>query len=97
MAGINRRSLLGWISAALVGIGFGGQEAVPELVDGPIFAYPPLGVQPEWVQLVHSAPDEFKFYQGFETLTLQGVTFPLDGGFPMPEPGGDNAGRRQDD
>jgi hypothetical protein len=92
----SRRSLFGWLLAALGAAVFGRSVAIPEpelpeLMEGPVFGYPPLELKPEWQELAFAAPDEFKFYRGFETLTLQGVPIILDGGFPMLEPGDANA------
>jgi hypothetical protein len=95
MPSLSRRSLFklfGYVSAALAGIASRSAAATEPDQYGPVFGgYPRFTPEPEWQD------DEFKFYGGFDTLTLQGIPLILDGGFPMPEPGGDNAGRRQDD
>jgi hypothetical protein len=41
----------------------------------------------EWQELTYAAPEEFKSYRGYDTLTLDGVPLPITGGFPMPEKG----------
>jgi hypothetical protein len=91
MAGLSRRSffrVLGYVSAALTGVLSSRGSELPELIDGPISAYPVFTPKPEWHELAFSDGDEFKFYKGFETLTLQGVPLVVDGGFPMPSIGG---------